>query len=60
MLVDPHGAEVRVINEGAEPLEQLELEVYTDEPTPRRVALPSLPPHGQRTVAAGSRLALAH
>jgi peptidoglycan/xylan/chitin deacetylase (PgdA/CDA1 family) len=60
VLVDPHGAAVRVVNEGAEPLEQLELEIYADEPTPRRVALPSLPPGEQRTLAVGPDLALAY
>jgi peptidoglycan/xylan/chitin deacetylase (PgdA/CDA1 family) len=60
VLVDPHGADVRVFNDGAEPLEQLELEVYSDGPTPRRVALPSLPPGEQRTLAVGTDLALAH
>jgi peptidoglycan/xylan/chitin deacetylase (PgdA/CDA1 family) len=60
VLVDPGSTHVRVINDGAEPLEQLELEVYSDEPSPRRVALPSLPRGEQRTLAVGSDLALAY
>ncbi len=57
--VDPSGASVRIANEGLAAVEGLELELYGDEPTPRRLALPSLPAGEQRTVRAGRDLALA-
>jgi hypothetical protein len=57
--IDPSGASVRIANGGPAVVEGLELELYGDEPAPRRLALPSLPAGEERTVRAGRDLALA-